>query len=459
MSTTDLPQTFQEFKLSKALHNALDDLQVINATPIQQKAFSVVASGKDMVGIAQTGTGKTYAYLLPILTNLKFSKQINPRVMVIVPTRELVVQVVDEIQKLSKYMTLRVAGVYGGTNINTQKALVCEGQDVIVGTPARIYDLAACRSLQLKSIQKVVIDEVDVMFDLGFRPQLMNLFDILPLQRQNIMFSATMIPEVEDFIDTLFVSPLKVSVAKSGTPLENITQIAYQVENFNTKVNLLTYLLEDKEAFNKVLVFVSQKRIADRLYEQLDERFPNQSAVIHGNKTQNYRLQSIEQFRDGQVRVLIATDLVSRGIDIEDITQVVCLDTPVYPENYMHRIGRTGRNKTKGVSYVFTTYKELDALEAIEDLMGFTLPVTPFPSQVEISDQLIPEEKDKPKETYNPLKKKQISEKGAAFHEKKLKNQKTNQGGKYRRELAKKYKKPKTRGDKTFNSRTKKKRK
>jgi len=195
--------------------------------------------------------------MLPILKNLPFSKQQNPRVLVLVPTRELVVQVVDEVEKLSKYINNRVLGVYGGTNINTQKQAIAQGIDILVATPGRLYDLALSRVLQLKSIQKLVIDEVDVMLDLGFRHQLINIFDILPERRQNIMFSATMTKDVDELIDDFFKSPAKVSIAASGTPLENIKQERYNVPNFYTKLNLLKHILLDKEVYNKVLIFVA----------------------------------------------------------------------------------------------------------------------------------------------------------------------------------------------------------
>ncbi|HAI18839.1 MAG TPA: DEAD/DEAH box helicase, partial [Xanthomarina gelatinilytica] len=312
--------TFQDLNLNTPLYNALDDLGFTQPTPIQEQAFNVVASGKDVVGIAQTGTGKTFAYMLPILKNLKFSKQDNPRILVLVPTRELVVQVVEEIEKLAKYINVRVLGVYGGVNINTQKMAVAQGLDIIVATPGRLYDLAVSRVLQLKSIQKVVIDEVDVMLDLGFRHQLMNIFDILPERRQNIMFSATMTQDVDELITDFFIAPERVSIAVSGTPLENISQCKYRVPNFYTKLNLLKHLLNDTETFNKVLIFVANKKMADRLFEALDETFHDELCVIHSNKTQNYRLRSIEQFREGFNRILVATDVMARGLDIDNVS-------------------------------------------------------------------------------------------------------------------------------------------
>lgn len=449
--------TFEDLNLNTPLYNALDDLGFKTPTPIQADAFNVVASGKDMVGIAQTGTGKTFAYMLPILKNLKFSTQENPRVLVLVPTRELVVQVVEEIEKLSKYINNRVLGVYGGTNINTQKQALANGVDILVATPGRLYDLALTRVLQLKSIQKLVIDEVDVMLDLGFRHQLINIFDILPEKRQNIMFSATMTQDVDVLINDFFKSPERVSIALSGTPLENITQQRYNIPNFHTKVNLLTYLLSDSETYNKVLIFVAYKKMADRLFDNLDIHFKEDLCVIHSNKTQNYRLRSIEQFRNGENRILIATDVMARGLDIDNVSHVINFDTPDYPENYMHRIGRTGRAERKGESFVFSTEVEEDAIKNIESLMKMTIPLIEIPDSVEISTELIEEERPQIKERNNPVKQKDEDAPGPAFHEKSEKNSKENLGGSYKFKIAAKYKKPKTRGDKNYNKRNKKK--
>ncbi|MDF1673366.1 MAG: DEAD/DEAH box helicase, partial [Vicingaceae bacterium] len=218
---------FKEFRLNKHLANAIDDLKFEKPTPIQSEAFNVILGGKDVVGISQTGTGKTLAFMLPLLEELKFSKQINPRILVLVPTRELVLQLVERIDEFAKYMTIRVVGVYGGANINTQKQAVMQGADIVVATPGRLYDLALSRALQLKAIKKLVIDEVDVMLDLGFQFQINNIFELLPERRQNIMFSATMTEEVDALIDDFFISPHKISIAVSGTPLDNISQECY----------------------------------------------------------------------------------------------------------------------------------------------------------------------------------------------------------------------------------------
>ena len=448
--------TFQDLNLNTPLYNAIEDLGFTNPTPIQAKAYSTVASGKDVVGIAQTGTGKTFAYMLPILKNLKFSTQENPRVLVLVPTRELVVQVVEEIEKLAKYINVRVLGVYGGTNINTQKRAIADGVDIIVATPGRLFDLAVSRVLQLKSIQKLVIDEVDVMLDLGFRHQLLNIFDILPERRQNIMFSATMTEDVNDMIVEFFKKPEQVTVAVSGTPLENIKQERYNVPNFYTKVNLLEHLLHDKEDYNKVLIFVAYKKMADRLFDQLEDFFHDQCCVIHSNKTQNYRLRSIEQFQAGENRILIATDVMARGLDIDNVSHVINFDTPAYAENYMHRIGRTGRAEREGHSLIFATAKEQESVDTIEEYMNLKITLQEIPETVTISTELIEEERPQIREHNNPTKRKDEDAPGPAFHEKKEKNTKENLGGSYKFKIAAKYKKPKTRGDKNYNKRNKK---
>jgi len=448
--------TFQDLNVSTPLLNAIEDLGFTNPTPVQEQAFSVVRSGKDVVGIAQTGTGKTFAYMMPILRDLKFSDQKHPRILVLVPTRELVLQVVEEIEKLAKYITLRVLGVYGGANINVQKREIIQGQDIVVATPGRLYDLALSKALKMKSIQKLVIDEVDVMLDLGFRFQLLNIFDVLPERRQNIMFSATMTEDVDELIQDFFKSPEKISITVSGTPLDNIAQQSYDVPNFFTKVNLLNHFLKDKETFTKVLVFVAFKRTADLLFNSLDESFAEEICLIHSNKTQNYRIRSIRQFDEGKNRILVATDVMARGLDFDGVSHVINFDTPSFPENYMHRIGRTGRAEKEGQSILFSTQKEQENKAAIEELMGIQIPKIALPEEIEISEILT--EDERPREDIGRSKNRSGLEyvPGPAFHEKSEKNSKTNQGGSYRREIAKKYKKPKTRGDKNYNKRNKK---
>jgi len=447
---------FKDILQNKHLLNAVTELGLTTPTPIQEETFAVVRSGADVVGIAQTGTGKTFAYSLPVLQDLKFSKQDNPRILILVPTRELVIQVVEELEKLTKYITVRILGLYGGTNIKTQKLAVVKGSDIIVATPGRLYDLALTRVLQLNGIKKLIIDEVDVMLDLGFRYQLSNILEFLPQRRQNIMFSATMTEEVDTLIDEYFVSPKKISIAVSGTPLDNIAQKVYAVPNFYTKINLLAHIIKDQEEFVKVLVFVSSKKNADVVFGAIEEIYGEQVRVIHSNKSQNYRIRSVEKFDEGLNRILISTDIMARGLDITDITHVINFDTPKYPENYMHRIGRTGRAEKQGKSILFYSPREEKDKQGIERLMDYEIPTLKFPDSVEISRMLTAEERPKEKEINTAHKHKIAPPSGAAFHEKKEKNKKVNQGGKYKREITKKYKKPKTRGDKKMNALKKK---
>lgn len=423
--------SFEAFNLKKQLRNAIQDLGFESPTPIQEQSFSVIRSGKDVMGIAQTGTGKTLAYMLPILEELPYSNQQHPRVLILVPTRELVVQVVDQIELFSKYLSNRVIGIYGGVNINTQKIKLMEGSDIVVATPGRLYDLVLSHSIPLKHIKKLVIDEVDVMLDLGFRMQVNNLFELMPERRQNILYSATMTDQVEDIIDKYFTNPEKISIAVSGTPLDNIHQTCYPVKNFYTKVNLLKHLLEDKETYHKVLVFVSSKRHADLLFEAIESYHGHEACVMHSNKSQNYRLQSIEDFDAGYNRILISTDVMSRGIDLSGISHVINFDTPEFPENYMHRIGRTGRAEHEGQSILFYTGEEKPRKRAIEELMQMTIEQLPFPEAVEVSTDLISDERKDDEGSINKdhnrnLKKGEFP---PGFHPKKERNLKKNKGG------------------------------
>ncbi len=449
--------SFENFKLSKHLKTALAELGFESPTPIQSDSFSLILSGRDVVGIAQTGTGKTLAYILPLLQDLKFSDQLNPRIVILVPTRELVQQVVEMTEPFAKHLKIRVLGVYGGVNINTQKQKIALGTDILVGTPGRLYDLALTGVLQLKGANKLVIDEVDVLLDLGFRYQIINILELLPKRRQNIMFSATMTTEIAELIEEFFVSPAKVSIALSGARLENISQQCYEVQNFYTKVNLLAYLLKNRSEFTKVLVFVSGKKNADKVFKELEERYGMEMGIIHSNKTQNYRFRAIEKFDAGKNRTLITTDVMARGLDLDKVSHVINFDTPDFPENYIHRIGRTGRAEQPGKSILFYTKKEEPAKEDIETLMSYKIPQIDFPNEVEKSSELTSEEKPGISGAKNLRISKDKDVKGPGFHEKKAKNKKTPQGGSYRRELAKKYKKPLTKGDKNFNRRNKKK--
>ena len=439
--------TFSELNLSKQLLRAVDDLGFDQPTTIQSKAFSVIMSGKDVVGLAQTGTGKTLAFLLPLLNLLKYSNQIEPRIIILVPTRELVIQVVEEVEKLTTYMSVRVGGVYGGANINTQKSMLMEGLDILVATPGRMLDLSLNGSLKLKCIQKLVIDEMDEMLNLGFRTQLKNILDVMPEKRQNLLFSATMNEDVDLIIEDYFNSPQKIEAAAHGTPLEKIIQSGFNVPNFYTKVNLLIHLLESTSDMTKVLIFTGSKRLADLLHEIISEKFPDEFGIIHSNKSQNFRFNSLRQFQDGKHRGLIATDLVSRGLDISDVTHVVNFDMPDDSSNYIHRIGRTGRADKDGVAISFITKAEEKFQLQIEEMMKMKIPLVDLPLELVISEELI--EQERPViPGVNYASEATIKDSRGAFQEKKKKNTKVNLGGSYKIEIKKKYKKPKTRGQK-----------
>ncbi|MGB1247312.1 MAG: DEAD/DEAH box helicase, partial [Chitinophagales bacterium] len=423
--------------------------------------------GKDVVGIAQTGTGKTFAYLLPTLRMWKYSDSPHPQVMIIVPTRELVAQVVEEVKKLSQYMSLHVGGVYGGTNIRTQRAIVYDGLDVIVGTPGRLLDLMLDGVLRAKEVKRLIIDEVDEMLNLGFRAQLKNIIDHLPVKRQNLMFSATITENVEKVINEYTNFYEKIETAPSGAPLENIQQLAYNIPNFNSKVNLLQRLLDDNEEMSKILVFAGTKKLADVLYARMDECYNEKETeipatesdepiliekkvgIIHSSKSQNNRFASVNAFQQGTSRILIATDIIARGLDVSMVTHVVNFDMPAIAEQYIHRIGRTGRAEKKGVAISFVSEKEIDYLQDIESLMNLDIEVKELPTDLPISTELIELEMPKEHIPFNNKKQKnhQKSETGA-FHEKKAKNKKTNSKVPYSQILKAKYKKPKTRGAK-----------
>jgi ATP-dependent RNA helicase RhlE len=434
--------TFDDLNLNTPLLSALSDLGISQPTTIQQKVFPIVMSGRDVCGIAQTGTGKTFAYLLPCLRQWKFNKDKSPQILVIVPTRELVAQVVESVQALSPYLSLIVVGVYGGVNINTQKLELEKGVDVLVATPGRLYDLAMSGAFKTKQIKKLVIDEVDEMLNLGFRTQLKNILELLPIKRQNLMFSATITEEVEALIDTYFYNPVRVEAAPTGTPLENIIQKGYAVPNFYTKVNLLELLLAEDPTMTKVLVFAATKKLADQLYEQLEKKFPETAGIIHSNKEQNHRFNTVKQFKEGNYRFIIATDIVARGIDISEVTHVINFDTPDMPENYIHRIGRTGRADKQGIAITFITEAERPALEAIESLMKYTVPISDLPANMEISDELTEDEKPKVYMKVIQFKPKKKDDIGPAFHPKSAKNSKVNVKVSRKDIMKKKYGKP-----------------
>ncbi len=441
--------TFRDLNLNKPLLNALDDLGYTTPTTIQGKAFSVVMSGKDMIGIAQTGTGKTLAYLLPALRQWNFSKDRLPQILIIVPTRELVAQIVETVEQLTKYMTLTVVGVYGGANIRTQADQINMGLDVLVATPGRLLDLALRGDLVLKGIKRLIVDEVDEMFDLGFKHQLLNVLDLLPEKKQSLFFSATMNEQVEELIDEYFVNPVKLEAAPAGTPLENIHLTAYSVPNFNTKLNLLEELLATKTEMEKVLVFVSSKSFAMTVYERLLPNFEERLGVIHSNKSQNNRFETVNAFQSGEISILIATDLISRGIDITGVTHVINFDAPDDFENFIHRVGRTGRADRKGeaISF-FSPFESTSEKHITEGLGQLKLDYIALPESLELSNELISEEEPRISMPEPAVKIKKREDVGPAFHEKSAKNSKVNVRKDWKKIKQEKYGRPKKKGQK-----------
>ena len=419
--------SFEQFNLPKSLQKAIDEIGLTTPTPIQERSFPVIMSGRDVMGIAQTGTGKTYAYLLPILKQWKFTPTHTPKVVIIVPTRELVVQVAEEVEKLTKYMSVRVLGVYGGVNINTQKTSVYEGVDILVGTPGRMMDLALDNVVRFDEMQKLVIDEFDEILNLGFRFQITSILSMMRPKRQNILFSATMTDEVDERLDEYFDFPEEVSLAASGTPLEKIKQIGYHVPNFLTKVNLLKHLLAEDETMERLLVFVNNKKVADILMDLLEEDFPEQFGVIHSNKSQNYRLNTMASFQAGEIRGIVTTDIMARGLDISDITHVINMQFSEVPEQYIHRIGRTGRADKEGIAISMIAPSEEEFQVEAELLMEKELEMLDIPASVKVEEKRLEFEKEKKKVKF--LMKKVKLEGGAAFHEKSEKNKKVNLGG------------------------------
>lgn len=440
--------TFKDLNLSKQLWNALDDQQLTVPTSIQEKSFSPIMSGKDVIGIAQTGTGKTLAYLLPTLRQWTFSKGRNPQIVIVVPTRELVAQIVEEIEKLTTYMNVVVIGTFGGVNIRTQAETISQGIDIIVSTPGRMLDLALNGDLILKDVKKLIIDEVDEMLDLGFRTQLTQILEILPKKKQSLMFSATLSDDIEYFILDFFVDPIKVEAAPAGTPIEKIAQSAIEIPNFHTKIAYLKEQLETNTEYSKVLIFVDSKKKADLLFEQLSEN-PNLSvAVIHSNKSQNLRFNTVTDFKNGNVKFLIATDLISRGIDISEVSHVINVDIPEEPENYIHRTGRTGRAEAEGKAISFISPFEENHWKAILDYIKMPVTTTKLDENFPVSTILIGEELPKDDMKIIALKLPKRENVGASFHEKKDKNKKVNVRKDWKKIKMDKYGRPITRGQK-----------
>jgi len=410
---------FSDLNISKPILRALEDAGFENPTSVQETSFSIIRSGRDMVGIAQTGTGKTLAYLIPVLMKLHYAQGKYPRALVVVPTRELVVQVCESVELLSEYMDIRCVGLYGGTNIRTQQNAVYEGVDLLVATPGRFMDIYMNGFIRTSCIKTVVIDEADRLMDLGFLPQLRSILEVIPEKHQTLLFSATFSQTVTALASEFMILPERVEVTPQATPVENVVQIRYDVPNITTKINLLKYLLADKEVFTRVMVFTESKKNADRIVDRLQSHWKDELSVIHSNKAQNTRLNALRSFKEGKSRIMVASDVAARGIDVQDVSHVINFDIPSLPEEYVHRIGRTARAGKEGTAISFVSAKEEEYFRAIEQLIHREMAPENLPEDLEISDVLLDEEKI---QTSNIVYQKGKPKGGGAFHEKSLKN-------------------------------------
>lgn len=416
---------FKDLNISKQILMALEEAGFEQPTPIQEKAFSVIRSGKDMIGIAQTGTGKTLAYLIPLLMKLHYAQGNYPRALIIVPTRELVVQVCESVELLAEFMDIRCIGIYGGTNIRTQQAAVYEGVDLLVATPGRFMDIYMNGIIRTGQIKTVVVDEADRLMDLGFMPQLRSILEVIPEKHQTLLFSATFSSTIDDMArEFLSVDPVRVETAAQATLVEFVAQMKYEVPNIATKINLLKLLLEDKEEFRRVMVFTETKKNADRIVEKLGDYWKAELSVLHSNKAQNSRLNALRAFKEGRTRILVSSDVAARGIDVQDVSHVINFDIPSIPEEYVHRVGRTARAGKEGVAISFIAEKEETKFEEIEKLIHQQIPLTELPENLEISDLLMDEEKV---QTANIVYQRGKLQGGGAFHAKSAKNNKTPQ--------------------------------
>lgn len=359
---------FSDMPLLSQIQLALKETGYLNPTPIQQRAIPLILDGKDLLGIAQTGTGKTAAFCLPILQLLakkaRWSRQPKrPCCLILTPTRELAIQIHKSLQTYGQHLHLRSSVIFGGVGQTPQVRDLNSGTDILVATPGRLLDLIQQRHLFLDQVDIFVLDEADRMLDMGFLPDVKRILPLLPARRHNLFFSATMPSEIQRLAQQILREPQRVEVTPPSTTVEKIDQSVMYVDK-KDKLSLLMHLLQDED-FSKVLIFVQMKHVANRVVEKL-EKSRIASAAIHSNKSQGARQRAIADFAAGRVRVLVATDIASRGIDIDGITHVINLELPNVPEVYVHRIGRTARAGESGKAVSFVTAEEKSFLYAIE---------------------------------------------------------------------------------------------
>ncbi|MCX6181012.1 MAG: DEAD/DEAH box helicase [Bacteroidetes bacterium] len=411
------PQSFADFNLNKQILSAIEELGYTQPSAIQLKCIPVIAAGgQDVLGIAPTGTGKT----IPLLKKLSHAQGEHPRVLILVPTRELVKQVEEQFLQLSKNLDLRIVPLYGGVGMKEQIEQIEKGVDVIVATPGRLMDIYLKGELVLKQLKVMVIDEADKMLDMGFLPQLNRILEVIPNKRQNLLFSATFHPKVEKLANDFMLYYLRIEVEQEATPIDLVEQRLYEVRNFKTKLNLLLYLLKNEE-MSRVIVFVKTRTNAENVYRFLERREVGEIRVLHANKGQNTRINSMNDFKEGNIRILVSTDVTARGIDVAMVTHVINFDSPLIYDDYVHRIGRTGRAMNKGVAISFANKLDLWHYVKIEKRIRMEIPKLPLPPEVIIADDIEYEIKDMEREI-DDLRKKDDPTFQGAFHQKKGKD-------------------------------------
>src|ERR1043166_9385446 len=360
---------FQKLNLNPEIVRGVQAMGYVDPTPIQLRAIPLILAGKDVIGSAQTGTGKTAAFALPILTMLKAHGKC--RCLVLEPTRELAAQVETAFRDYGRFMDLRTVVIFGGVGYGNQKQELQRGVDVVVATPGRLLDLLGQGTLHLHDIDILVLDEADRMLDMGFMPDVRKIIDRCPKQRQTLLFSATIPPELERLVAWALRAPEKIEIGEHRTPATTVTHAFYPVAS-NQKFHLLLALLE-RTNFESVLIFCLTKHRADKISQRL--KTANHSvAVLHSNRTQRERVEALEGFKSGRYEVMVATDIAARGIDVEGVTHVINYDVPQHPEDYVHRIGRTGRALKVGDAFTLITVEELDHVQAIERFIGQKVP-------------------------------------------------------------------------------------
>lgn len=365
--------TFADLKLCAPLEKAVRNAGYETPTPIQEQAIPVVMTGRDVFGIAQTGTGKTAAFSLPILHRL-FNEgpvKYGPRVLILAPTRELAIQINENIMTYAKGMRIRTVVLLGGVSIRPQIDQIRRGVDIVIATPGRLLDVIEHRALRLDKVHTLVLDEADRMLDMGFMPSIKQIIKLVPDQRQTLFFSATLPNEIRSLAHTILTDPVNVSVTPEKPTTEKVDQRLYFVERDHKRALLAHLLKEDLEG--SVLVFTRTKRGADRVARDL-EKVGMRVAAIHGDKSQMARQRALQDFKNGRMRVLVATDIAARGIDISSLPYVVNYDVPESPETYVHRIGRTGRAGNVGVALTLATPEDRSQLRDIEKLIKMRIP-------------------------------------------------------------------------------------